>query len=101
MLQLKELRTKSNVTQLQIAEFLGVSRSTYTRYEIGEREPNVYMLKKIAAFFKISIDVLLQNNSEDDSLDSQIMYSVSDLNDDDKINLIRYIDYMKKRNRES
>ena len=37
MLKLKEVRESRGYTQDEIADFLGVSRPTYTRYEQGTR----------------------------------------------------------------
>lgn len=56
---LKELRTKKGVYQKDVANFLQIDRTTYVKYENGDSEPNLAMLKKIADFFDVSIDYLL------------------------------------------
>ena len=55
----KRLRTSSGLTQAEIAEKLGVSRSTIGMYETGAREPDFETLEKIADFFNVDIDFLL------------------------------------------
>ncbi len=62
--RLKELRKRRNLRQLDIAEMLGVSRTTYTQYEIGLTEPDIDTIKKLAQFFGVSTDVLLGNQEK-------------------------------------
>lgn len=57
--KLKEIRKQHNLTQQQIAEYLGVTQSTYAYYETGRNEPDLETLKKIADFYKCSTDYLL------------------------------------------
>ena len=45
---LKIAREKKNMTQKEIADIIGVAKSTYSLYESGNREPNVQTIKKIA-----------------------------------------------------
>lgn len=56
---LKEARLKSGLSQKDVAEKIGVAKSTYSLYESGNREPNVNTIKKIADFLKVSADSLL------------------------------------------
>lgn len=55
----KSLRTAAGFTQVEIAEKLGISRSTIGMYETGAREPDFDTLEKIADFFNVDIDYLL------------------------------------------
>lgn len=59
MLKLKALRLQSQKTQQEVANELGISRPTYSRYESGDREPDYNTLVKIADYFNVSIDDLL------------------------------------------
>ena len=45
---LKEARLRSGLSQKEVAENIGVAKSTYSLYESGNREPNVNTIKKIA-----------------------------------------------------
>lgn len=56
---LKEARLKAELSQKEVAENIGVAKSTYSLYESGNREPNVETIKKIADFLNVSADVLL------------------------------------------
>lgn len=55
----KRLRSSSGLTQVEMAEKLGISRSTIGMYETGAREPDFETLEKIADFFNVDTDYLL------------------------------------------
>lgn len=56
---LKELRVQSGMTQQQLAEKLGVTKSVVSYYELSERTPSPEILLKLAALFHVSTDFLL------------------------------------------
>ena len=53
------LRTTNNLSQLELAKLLGVSRSAITRWEQGVRIPIVDAAVIIAKYFNVSLDELL------------------------------------------
>lgn len=59
--RLKKLRLESGLTQQQVATELGVSQPNYRRWEAGERIPKHDTLVKLANYFQVSIDYLLEN----------------------------------------
>lgn len=59
-MRLKELRKKKNVSQLKLSIDLNVNQNTISRYETGEREAGYEMLIKLADYFNVSIDYLLE-----------------------------------------
>ena len=63
-MRLKELRKKEKLTMVELSEKLHLSQSTISLYESGKREPDVNTLKKIANFFNVSIDYLLENTND-------------------------------------
>ena len=56
--KLKELRTSHNMTQEAVAEQLGVTSQTVSKWERGLLSPDISLLPKIALLFKCSIDSL-------------------------------------------
>ncbi len=52
-------RKKMSLTQEQLAEAMGVSVATVSKWEGGSICPDVVMLAELADFFQISVDVLL------------------------------------------
>lgn len=59
MLDLKNIRYANHVTQQDIADALGVSRSAYSNYESGRYQPDIDTLVKFADYFGVSIDEVL------------------------------------------
>ena len=60
----KDLRKEFNYNQKDIAEKIGVTRSTISDWETQRSEPNVTQLRKVADLFNCSIDYLV--GREDD-----------------------------------
>lgn len=56
---LKEIRTKNNMTQDEMAEKLFVTRQAVSRWENGDTTPNTEILKEISKKFDVSINTLL------------------------------------------
>ena len=61
---LKTAREKKNMTQKEVADSIGVAKSTYSLYESGNRETNVQTIKKIADTLNVSADDLLGLNEQ-------------------------------------
>lgn len=59
-MRLKELRKSKGISQIRLAMELNTSQNTISRYETGEREPGIAELIKIADYFDISVDYLLE-----------------------------------------
>lgn len=64
MERLKELRLKKKLLQKDVADYLGVNRTTYVKYETGASQPDNDTLSRLADFFGVSVDYLLgrENN---------------------------------------
>lgn len=62
-MRLKELRKKRNWSQQRLAYELCMNQNTLSRYETGEREADYATLIKIADFFDVSIDYLLERTN--------------------------------------
>lgn len=63
--KIKLYRENKNMTQVEIAEALGVKPATVSKYESGTLEPNIEALKKLSELFEVTIDELL-NDKEDE-----------------------------------
>ena len=62
-MRLKEIRKLKGISQLKLAIDLNTSQNTISRYETGEREPGINELIKIADYFDISVDYLLERTN--------------------------------------
>lgn len=59
-MRLRQLRKERGISQVRLAMELSVSQHTISRYETGEREADYAMLVRIADFFGVSVDYLLE-----------------------------------------
>ncbi len=57
--QLKTLRIENNISQVQLAQTIGVSKGIISLWENGLREPTLSNLISLAKFFSVSLDVLV------------------------------------------
>lgn len=57
--RISDLRKERGLTQLDLAQKIGVTRSAISLYEIEKREPDTETLLKMADFFGVSTDYLL------------------------------------------
>ena len=58
-MKLKELREENNLTQSAVAAFLSVKQNTYSQYENEKRQLPIDVLIKLAKFYKVSTDYIL------------------------------------------
>lgn len=64
LIRLKEIRRQRNITQLKLALDLNISQNTISRYETREREADYDTLIRIADYFGVSIDYLLERTDD-------------------------------------
>ena len=62
-MRLKEIRKFKKISQLKLAMDLNMNQNTISRYETGEREPGIKELIKIADYFNVSVDYLLERTN--------------------------------------
>lgn len=62
--KIKELRTKYRFTQSELAELVGVTKSSIASYENDSRQPSYSVLIKLARTFNVSTDFLLLGKTD-------------------------------------
>lgn len=103
--RLKELRTNSKIYQADLAEVLGVSKGAVAMWETNKREPDSLMLKKIANYFNVSLDYLLDNeqkltepkNNKKDDIKIALFNSSDDITDEMFEEVKQYAEMVKLR----
>ena len=61
-MRLKDLRKSKGISQEQVAHDLGLSLRGYQNYEYGQREPNIEMILKLAEYYNVTTDYLLEKD---------------------------------------
>ncbi|HLQ40121.1 MAG TPA: helix-turn-helix transcriptional regulator [Tetragenococcus sp.] len=56
---IRSIREDSDLTQQHLADMLNISQNTYSQYETGKIEWTASTLVKIADYFGVSVDYLL------------------------------------------
>lgn len=59
-MRLKELREDKDITQSELATMLHIKQNTYSQYENYHREIPISILIKLARFYNVSIDYILE-----------------------------------------
>ena len=96
---IKGLREEKGLTQQQIADLVHMHRSNYSKVEKGERELSLDATNKIALYFGLTIDQLLNDEqnipqeitTEDKSLMEQVKL-IAQLEPDEKNMVFKMID---------
>lgn len=62
--RLKRARQSVGMDQLEVAAFLGIDKSTISRYESGERTPDVFTIGQLAELYRVTTDFLISGMKE-------------------------------------
>ena len=91
---LKKLRLEEGLTQQQLADRLGVTKSVVSYYELHERIPSPDVLVKLSAIFHVSADYLL-------GLDRKETIDLTGLDENDIITIKYLITTLRSKNEKS
>ncbi|WP_165442956.1 helix-turn-helix domain-containing protein [Senegalia massiliensis] len=61
-MRIRELRKEFDLTQEQLGEKIGQTKSNISKYETGALEPGIDTLNTLAKFFDVSLDYLIGNS---------------------------------------
>ena len=96
---LKLIRKERKLRQQDLADYLGITVSAYGNYELGQREPDLSTLCKLADFFNTTIDYLLgrtelRQSSITPYIDAKLFDRLQTLNKQEIQELSNFIDYL-------
>lgn len=63
-MRLKELREDADIKQETLAKYLHIRQNTYSQYENGQRQLPIDVLIKLARYYNVSTDYILEITSE-------------------------------------
>lgn len=91
----KKLRETAGYTQNDVANALGLTRSAYSNYELGDREIPYEVIEKASDFFGCDMGCLFDEN---DNVDATLLVSAfrtTGLSQTDAIEVMRFKDIVK------
>lgn len=99
--RLKTLRKHARLTQAQVAEKLNISQQGYGDWERGVKKPTQENLIKIAKFYGVTTDYLLEGQKDDIDLSNvEVLFRMTSdgLTEEEKV-IFRdeLIEFMKER----
>ncbi|MFD1435241.1 helix-turn-helix domain-containing protein [Kroppenstedtia eburnea] len=80
--RLAYLRKQKNLSMQEIANRLGIAKSTYAGYESDYRQPSLEVINKIADFFDVSTDYLLGRTNVPSQFETEAAHRTDDPMDD-------------------
>lgn len=78
MNRIRQLRKERGLSITKLAEKIGVSYQSLRRYEVGEREPNMQFLIKLANFFDVTVDYLIGREPKGKTIKTYQYYVLDD-----------------------
>ncbi len=90
--RLKELRLQNSMTQKDLADIIGVTKSVISFYELRERTPSPEVLVKLAAIFHVSSDYLL-------GIEKGKSMDISGLDADDEKAVRVIVEHLRNKNK--
>ena len=97
--RIKMLRKEKGITQVELAEAMGLSKGTIAMWEVGKREATFDTLCKLAEFFGKSIDYILgrSDDNSDEAYNEEVIDRILDVQpEEDVIKCIN--DYLRLDN---
>lgn len=79
------LRTKNQITQIQLGEKLNYSDKAVSKWERGESIPDVTVLKSIGELFGVSVDYLLSEHGENEKKHESYKADIIDIEVNHKV----------------
>lgn len=89
--RLKELRLEEHLTQAELASIIGISKSTISMYENGNREPDFETLESFADYFNVDMNYLTGYTDDPVDYDNYDGYIPEQSNGDAK----RFFEFQK------
>ena len=90
--RLKELRKNAGLSQKQLGQLIGVTKSVISFYELQDRSPSPLVLVKLSGVFHVSTDYLL-------GLDRRETIDIAGLSEKDVAMLQDLAKHLREKNR--
>ena len=94
---LRELRKNEGLTQEQVAEKLGISSRTISRWETGAYMPDISMLVGIAEMYDVDVREIIDGERKEENMDSEVKEvaeKMADYSTMEKNNMLKWFKMM-------
>lgn len=85
--RLRQLRRERDITMIQLADYLGTTQPTISKYERGIHNPDLPMIRMIAQFFNVSTDYLIGKSDNRSIYEGEPSDLIRDLPEDEIITM--------------
>lgn len=87
--KIRELRRSAKLTQEQLANKIGVEKSSIGKYETTNVVPSIDVLKKIASTFGVTVDALIGNEKEEQYyINDEVQQIAQEIHDDPNLRIL-------------
>ena len=89
---LKELRKEKNITQEELADKMGVSRRTVSRWETGSNMPDMDILIDISDFYEVDLREILDGERKEIKMDNdtrETVLKVAEFSNEEKAAVVK------------
>lgn len=97
---IKAYRKEKGLTQEQLGELVGLSENTIRRYELGQRKPNIDILKRISDALEVPLVNLLDKDNKDREKQYEDIKEEIDINMKSDVNVISRLVILHKDDRD-
>lgn len=94
---LKTLRKEKNITQEQLAEKMGVSNRSVSRWETGANLPDLDILMQLADYYSVELREILDGERRTQNMDPEMeetVLKVADYSNQEKLRLTRRLHWL-------
>lgn len=67
------LRAQARMSQQDVSEIIGIAKSTYSGYELGQHEPSAETICRLAELFRVTTDFIIGKGCMTEELDEEAM----------------------------
>lgn len=92
--KIKRLREENNLTQSELGEKLNISKATISKYETDKVEPSIPTLISMSKLFNVSIDFLVGNEENFETIAAHSDDRTKNLTDEQKKQIDNFIDFI-------
>lgn len=90
-----ELIKERKITAKQVSDATGIPQTSIANWRKGTRKPKYEAIVSIADFLKVPVEYLTGSDQDENSLDLKIQSEVSQLSDEQKNEILKYIKYIR------